>query len=111
MADDDARVPGMANQFAQDVPDAIALTTLLADAKASGAEWTEALEFARQRLAEHGENLVMAQAHLLLQSLATLRDVLNGLPADVEVKGVERPVTVLALLGQLGADAARFEEE
>lgn len=101
----------MTDELRQSVRDAIALSTLLADAVDSGAGWDEALTFARDRLAEHGERLVMAQAHLLVQSLSTLRDVVNGLPEDVAVMGVDRPVTVLDLLGQLGADAARSEDD
>jgi hypothetical protein len=53
----------------------------------------------------------MAQAHLLVKSLATMRDLVNSLPDDVEVIGVDRPVTILALLGQFGADAAQPESD
>ena len=96
----------MSDDLAESVRDAIALTTLLADAVDAGSTWDEALTFGRERLAEHGEFLVMSQAHLLVQALGTLRDVVNELPDDVDVMGVDRPVTVLALLAQLGADAA-----
>ncbi|MGY1633054.1 hypothetical protein ACI784_15235 [Geodermatophilus sp. SYSU D01186] len=96
----------MSGDLAQSVRDAIALTTLLADAVESGGGWEESLMFARGRLAEHQENLVMAQAHLLVQALGALRDLVNELPEDVEVMDVERPVTVLSLLAQFGASAA-----
>src|SRR3954449_8892556 len=100
--------PSVHPGVAKSVRDAIAVTTLWADASEADG-WGDVLPFVRERLAEHGENLVTAQAHLLVQTLKTLRDVINGMPEDVDVMGVDRPVTVLRLLEQLGADAARFE--
>lgn len=82
--------------------DAVALATLLADAKERGATWEESLVFARERTAEHGADLLMAQTHLLLQALQTLRDVVNDLPDDVPVIGIATPTTTRALLEEFG---------
>src|SRR5688572_28146848 len=101
----------MTNPLAQSLRDAIAVTTLLADNVESGAGWSEALVFARDRVSEHGENLVMAEAHLLVQALKALRDLVNGLPDDVDVHGIDQPATVLSLLAQLGASVAAGEDD
>ena len=102
----------MADDLTQSVRDAIALSTLVADAaETDQPDWSEALVFARECLEDQGERLVMAQAHLLVQTLTALRDVVNGLPDDVDVMGVERPISVSDLIGQLGADAARYEDD
>lgn len=99
------------DDYSQSLRDAIALNTLLADAVESGSSWVEALTFARARLAEQGECLVMAEAHLLVQALKALRDLVNQLPDDVDLVGIHRPATILSLLSQCGADAARSEDD
>jgi hypothetical protein len=95
--------------FVQSIHDALAVTTLLADAVESGADWSETRAFAAARLGEQGDRLVMAQAFLLHEALKSLREVLNGLPDDVDLEGVDRPVTVSALLRQFAESAARYE--
>lgn len=99
----------MSNELSQSLRDAIALSTLLADAVESGADWNEALVFARERLEEDGVELVMAQAHLLMQTLKALRDLVNQLD-DVEVDGIDRPASLLSLLAQFGASVAQEVE-
>lgn len=88
----------------------MALATLTADANDRDDSWLEAVTFARERIAEHGADILMAQTHLLMQALGTLRDVVNSLPDDVVVEGIETPATTLALLAQFGEDAARYED-
>jgi hypothetical protein len=94
-----------AEELRPSLRDAVALTTLLAGAKAAGTPEEEVRAFARQRLDERGVDLVLDLTGLLARSLAFGAECVN-VSENVTTESGEQ-ATVLALLQQLAAALER----